>query len=286
MTRVRMLVAYDGSGFAGFAPNPGVDDRRGHVGGALERVLRHPTTLTCAGRTDAGVHAWGQVVTFDTELDADALDLAALQRSVNGMCGPKIVVRDLEIAPDDFDARHSALCRRYRYTVLNRPVPDPFLAATTWHVAAPLDLAGMRLGCDPFIGEHDFTSFCRKVPDRSPRAHRALGRVGRPGRRAAPVRDRGDVVLPADGAGDRRHARRGRAGQEACGRRGGDPAGAQPGGGRRAGSSPRADAVGGRLSRSAALLGAAAAPRVRRRRPSAPRTEGRGSRLARTGFGP
>ena len=55
------------------------------------------------------------------------------------------------------------MSRTYRYTVLNRAVPDPFLAATTWHVSTPLDLAGMRLACDPFIGEHDFSSFCRKV---------------------------------------------------------------------------------------------------------------------------
>jgi tRNA pseudouridine38-40 synthase len=65
------------------------------------------------------------------------------------------------VAPPDFDARRSALSRSYRYTILNRPVPDPFLAATTWHVEEPLDVAAMRLACDPLIGEHDFTSFCR-----------------------------------------------------------------------------------------------------------------------------
>ncbi len=162
-----MLVAYDGSGFAGFAPNPGVVTVGGTLASTIERVLRHPVTLTCAGRTDAGVHAWGQVVSFDTEVEPDAFDGAALRRSINGLCGPAIVVRDVELAPDDFDARHSALSRRYRYTVLNRDVPDPFLAATTWHVSAPLDLVGMRLACDPFIGEHDFSSFCRKVADRS-----------------------------------------------------------------------------------------------------------------------
>lgn len=155
-----MRVAYDGSGFAGFAPNPGVVTVGGTLAAAIERVLRHPVTITCAGRTDAGVHAWGQVVSFDTDGE---VDVAALRRSVNAMCGPAIVVRDVELAPDDFDARHSALSRCYRYTVLNRDVPDPFLAATTWHVPAQLDLAGMRLACDPFIGEHDFASFCRKV---------------------------------------------------------------------------------------------------------------------------
>jgi len=163
-----MRVAYDGSGFAGFAPNPGVVTVGGTLATTLERVLRHPVTLTCAGRTDAGVHGWGQVVSFDTTLEPEALDLAAMRRSVNGLCGPAVVVRDVELAEDDFDARFSAKSRTYRYTVLNRAVPDPFLAATTWHVPAPLELGGMRLACDPFIGEHDFSSFCRKVPDRSP----------------------------------------------------------------------------------------------------------------------
>ena len=101
---------------------------------------------------------------------AESLDLAALRRSVNGLCGPDVVVRDVELAEDDFDARFSAMSRTYRYTVLNRAVPDPFLAATTWHVSTPLDLAGMRLACDPFIGEHDFSSFCqRRWPDQTPR---------------------------------------------------------------------------------------------------------------------
>jgi tRNA pseudouridine38-40 synthase len=162
-----MRVAYDGSGFAGFAPNPGVVTVGGTLAETIARVLRHPVTLTCAGRTDAGVHGWGQVVSFDTELAEERFDSLALRRSVNALCAPAIVVRDVELAPDDFDARHSALSRCYRYTVLNRDVPDPFLAATTWHVPAPLDLAGMRLACDPFIGEHDFSSFCRKVEDRS-----------------------------------------------------------------------------------------------------------------------
>src|SRR5947209_2586592 len=77
------------------------------------------------------------------------------------MLGPSIVVREAEKASATFDARRSALARRYRYTVLNRPLPDPFLAATAWHVAEPLELPAMRLACDPIMGEHDFTSFCR-----------------------------------------------------------------------------------------------------------------------------
>jgi tRNA pseudouridine38-40 synthase len=116
-------------------------------------------TLTAAGRTDTGVHAWGQVVSFDA---ADGVDLVELQRGVNALCRPSIVVRAAERAPDDFDARFSAQWRRYRYTVLNREVPDPFLAGTSWHVDRPLDVRVLRLACDPLLGEHDFASFCRR----------------------------------------------------------------------------------------------------------------------------
>jgi tRNA pseudouridine38-40 synthase len=158
--RVRLDVAYDGRDFHGFAPQPGVKTVGGALAKSLERVLRFPVVLTCAGRTDAGVHARGQVVTFD--VSAEDLDLAAVQRAVNKMCGPAIVVTTAATVDDGFDARFSARSRRYRYTVLNRPVADPFLAATAWHVEAPLDLAAMRLACDPLIGAHDFTSFCRR----------------------------------------------------------------------------------------------------------------------------
>ena len=157
--RLRLVVAYDGTGFHGFAPNVGVRTVAGVLGEALAKVLRHPVRLTCAGRTDAGVHAWGQVVSLDARDDAD---LTRLQRAVNHLVGPAVVVREAAFADPAFDARHSAVARRYRYTVVNRPVPDPFRAATAWHVPLPLDLAALRLGCDPLLGEHDFSSFCRK----------------------------------------------------------------------------------------------------------------------------
>lgn len=127
---------------------------------ALERVLREPVVLSMGGRTDTGVHAWGQVVSFD--VTAADVDLDRVRRSVNSQLGPRVVVRDVAAAADEFSARYSALARRYRYTVLNRAVPDPFRAATSWHVEGPLDLGAMRMACDPLIGEHDFTSFCRE----------------------------------------------------------------------------------------------------------------------------
>ena len=157
--RVRMTVAYDGSGFHGFAAHPGVKTVGGTLAAGIAKVLGYPVELTCAGRTDKGVHAWGQVVSFDAE--EFGLDLDSLQRSLNGMLGPAVVVRDATKVHNSFDARRAAVARRYRYTVLNRPVPDPFLARTAWHVRSPLDRRALTLACDPVIGEHDFSSFCR-----------------------------------------------------------------------------------------------------------------------------
>ena len=102
-------------------------------------------------------------------------------RTVSKLCAPAIVVREAALAPADFDARFSARARLYRYTVVNRPVPDPFLWPTSWHVAEPLDLAALRLGCDPFVGEHDFASFCRRPRD---------GRATEPEAPPAPIRRR------------------------------------------------------------------------------------------------
>ena len=166
VTRVRMVVAYEGTGFKGFAAQaPGVRTVAGVIEEAAQKVLGHAVKLTCAGRTDAGVHAWGQVVHFDSPRTADELDLTALQRSLNRMLKPSVVVRAVDAAPDGFDARHSAVARRYRYTIVNTPTADPFRAHTAWHVEQPLDLRAMLAACDPFLGEHDFSSFCKKPDD-------------------------------------------------------------------------------------------------------------------------
>lgn len=165
--RVRLLVAYHGASFHGFAPQPGLATVVGALGAAIERVVRTPVELTGAGRTDAGVHGWGQVVSADLPADTDLDDLV---RRLNKLCGPAIVVRAARWTAPDFDARFSALWRHYRYDVWNDPVPNPFLAATTWHVPAPLRLWVMQAACAPLIGEHDFSSFCRrpKLPGDEP----------------------------------------------------------------------------------------------------------------------
>src|SRR3546814_20948438 len=117
----------------------------------------HPVGLTCAVRTDRGVHAWGQVVSLYLAADSD---LDSLQRSLNKLCGPEIVVREVTAAAPDFDARFSAKARTYRYTVLNREVLDPFSEHLTWHVPQPLSLTLLALDSDPFLGQHDFSACC------------------------------------------------------------------------------------------------------------------------------
>jgi tRNA pseudouridine38-40 synthase len=162
--QLRLVLAYDGSGFHGFAAQPQVRTVAGVLGKALEKVLRHPVDLTCAGRTDAGVHAWGQVVSLPADPGVDPWRLG---NALNGMLAPEIVVRECELADGDFDARRSAQWRAYRYTVVNRPVPDPFLARFAWWVPNKLEPATLALAADPFVGEHDFAAFCRAGPEGS-----------------------------------------------------------------------------------------------------------------------
>jgi tRNA pseudouridine38-40 synthase len=160
--RLRLLVSYHGAAFHGIAPQPGQRTVVGTISDALVKVLRlsEPPSFTMSGRTDAGVHAWGQVLHVDVP---DPADPSRVVRSLRKMLSPEIVVRSVEVVDDSFDARHSAIWRRYRYTILNDEVPDPWLADTVWHVAEPLNLGLMRLAIDPFIGEHDFSSFCGAV---------------------------------------------------------------------------------------------------------------------------
>jgi len=148
------------------AAQPGQRTVAGVLGEAIGKVLRGPVELVVAGRTDAGVHAWGQVVAFDAPAGA-AVDPDDLARRLNRMLAPEVVVRDASIVAPGFDPRRSATGRRYRYTVLRRSLPDPWLADTAWWVPAPLDLRTMRAGCDPLLGQHDFSSFCRKQGEAS-----------------------------------------------------------------------------------------------------------------------
>ncbi len=164
---VRLDLAYRGTGFRGFAANDGVRTVAGELGAALERILGEAPALTVAGRTDAGVHASGQVVSFRVGPDGlRRIRGDRLASSLNRMLQPEIVVTEASLADDSFDARHSATARSYEYWVRNATHPDPRCADLEWHVAAPLDIGWMNAAAAHFVGEHDFTSFCRRPKDR------------------------------------------------------------------------------------------------------------------------
>lgn len=160
--RIRLEVAYDGGDFHGWAAQPRLRTVEGELSSALATVLRVPEVhLTCAGRTDAGVHARGQVV----HLDLDGLPEGAerLLRRVNGVLAADLRVRSVVEAPPGFDARFSAVWRRYAYRVVDDPAAvDPL---TRGHVLAwprPLDVAAMAEASQALIGLRDFASFCKQ----------------------------------------------------------------------------------------------------------------------------
>ncbi len=169
MSKIRLLLAYDGTDFRGFALNLGVRTVAGELTGALQRILNQDITLACAGRTDAGVHAWGQVVSFEVDLASrkKPLDLGELQASLNKICAPEMAVREAAWAPEDFDARHSAKSRTYQYRILRLDSPDPFRARYVWHLPGELDVDAMNQAAHHILGEHDFSSFCRRAGEAS-----------------------------------------------------------------------------------------------------------------------
>jgi len=154
-----MTLSYDGSGFQGWARNAGQRTVEGVLSDALARLLGDMPKLAVAGRTDAGVHARGQVASFPA---ADDVDLERLQISINGLLAPEIVAEDVRQAPEGFNARFSATAREYRYRIDIGPWPDPFEARFVWHRRDELALSPIREAARALLGEHDFASFCRR----------------------------------------------------------------------------------------------------------------------------
>jgi tRNA pseudouridine38-40 synthase len=157
---IRLTLAYDGTDFRGWARqrDPAIRTIEGVVTDRLERVLREPVKLSVAGRTDAGVHARGQVASLVT---SSTVDPDRIQAAVNGALAPEVVVMDAREAPDGFDARFSASSREYAYRIDEADLPDPFIARFVWHRPGRLSLTPMRVAARDLVGEHDFASFCR-----------------------------------------------------------------------------------------------------------------------------
>ena len=158
MPKYRLDLSYLGSGFRGLARQPGQRTVQGEVEASLSRITGEPVTTVAAGRTDAGVHARQQVLSFSVVRD---LDEDRVLRSLSKTLAPEIAPFSLIMVDEEFDARHSAKFRGYRYRILNREAGDPFRHATVWHVPEPLDIEAMDLGVYGLVGEHDFAAFCR-----------------------------------------------------------------------------------------------------------------------------
>lgn len=169
LLRIRLDLAYDGTDFSGWARQPGLRTVQGVLEEGMARVLRHPVRLTVAGRTDAGVHARGQVAHCDIPVAAwqglpgrSTRDPAlALRHRLAGVLPPDLVVHGVALAPAGFDARFSAIWRRYVYRIDDGAAPDPLRRTWTLRSRRALDAAAMDSAGGALLGEHDFLPFCR-----------------------------------------------------------------------------------------------------------------------------
>ncbi|QGH70400.1 tRNA pseudouridine(38-40) synthase TruA [Pseudactinotalea sp. HY158] len=173
--RIRLDLGYDGTDFSGWARQPGLRTVQGDIEAALDRVLRldDPARLTVAGRTDAGVHAHAQVAHLDLPEQvwlaapgrSDRSPGEALATRLNAVLADDVVIRSVAAAPAGFDARFSAIWRRYAYTVLpGSAVPDPLRRREELRYPGELDLAALDRAAAVLVGERDFAPFCRKRP--------------------------------------------------------------------------------------------------------------------------
>jgi len=160
--RYRALLAYEGTAYQGFQWQPRAPTVQGEVEGALAEVTQQRVRLLAAGRTDAGVHATGQVIAFDVVWQHEVLDL---HRALNALLPADIVVRRLEPAPSDFHPRYDARSRIYRYTILNQPWRDPLLRRVTYHLRQRLDVTTMDEAAQTLIGLHDFGAVGQPTQD-------------------------------------------------------------------------------------------------------------------------
>jgi tRNA pseudouridine38-40 synthase len=157
MRHIRLVVQYDGTDYAGFQVQPDCPTVQGVLQEALSKLLNETVGLKGASRTDAGVHALGQVVTFTTE---NAIPLSRIVSALNALLPREVAATDAAEVSPEFHPRFGARRKEYVYRLLNRELPSPFLGRTAWHVPVPLDVAAMQAAAEPLVGEHDFAAFC------------------------------------------------------------------------------------------------------------------------------
>ncbi len=156
-----LTLSYNGAPFSGFARQPGLLTVQGDVESALSLLFKREMETTCAGRTDAGVHALGQVVSFDVgEGELRDRTLPSLRRSLNALTHEGITVREIEPKRPGFSARFDAKAREYRYYLCVDGSSPIFMKDFSWFVPGGLDVSAMEEGARHLLGEHDFKSFC------------------------------------------------------------------------------------------------------------------------------
>lgn len=155
-TRWKVIVEYHGAGFAGWQVQPDARTVQGELEAAVERVVGHRVQLSASGRTDAGVHALGQVVSFVTTARRSA---RAIRDGLTACLPPDIACVRAEEVPLSFDPRRWTRQKLYRYTWLARRSRSPMWADRAWHVRDTLDVAAMHAAAQHMVGQHDFTSF-------------------------------------------------------------------------------------------------------------------------------
>ena len=161
--RWRAVVEYDGTGFSGWQRQDGQRTVQSVIEDAIRQVIGESVFVRAAGRTDAGVHADGQVVSFDL---VQPMPPHGLLRGLNSILPPDVALIEVAEAAPDFDARFSARGKVYRYTVWNHFVRSPRRARTAWHVRQVLDVAKIRATAGLLVGEHDFRAFRASDCDR------------------------------------------------------------------------------------------------------------------------
>jgi tRNA pseudouridine38-40 synthase len=155
--QLRFTVEYEGTAYRGWQLQPGGETVQGVLERALAIALREPVRVRGAGRTDAGVHACGQVAVVRVSRLPD--DLTKLRKSLNALTPDDVAIRDLAAVDDGFDPRRHAQSRLYEYRILHRPDPSPFWRRFAWHVPYTLDVAAMATAAATLAGEHDFAAF-------------------------------------------------------------------------------------------------------------------------------
>lgn len=153
---LRLTLEYDGTGFHGWQRQKNAPTIQETVETALARLTGETVRVTGSGRTDAGVHAQGQVANFHT---TSTLPLSAFVNGLNALLPRDVAVLDVQEVPRDFHARKSARAKTYRYCILNRPNRSPLHQRFAWWIAQPLDLESMQQAAAALVGEHDFTAF-------------------------------------------------------------------------------------------------------------------------------